>query len=94
MRKRPAHIVFYLHFTLCIFYRHIVMRIQDTVKFELDKASGFLSLDRPHKFSSIIPSLYGFIPRTYSHTKRCPLLCSNYCMSCFFTDSPPAPRAH
>jgi inorganic pyrophosphatase len=48
------------------------MRIQDTVKFELDKASGFLSLDRPHKFSSIIPSLYGFIPRTYSHTKRCP----------------------
>lgn len=37
----------------------------DTVKYELDKASGYLSIDRPQKFSSIIPSLYGFVPRTY-----------------------------
>ena len=37
----------------------------DTVKYEVDKESGYLSLDRPQKFSNIVPSLYGFLPRTY-----------------------------
>ena len=41
----------------------------DTVKYEVDKASGYLSLDRPQKFSNIVPSLYGFIPRTYCDKK-------------------------
>lgn len=38
----------------------------DTVKYEIDKESGYLSIDRPQKYSNIIPSLYGFLPRTYS----------------------------
>jgi inorganic pyrophosphatase len=38
----------------------------DTVKYEIDKESGFLKIDRPQKYSNTIPSLYGFIPRTYS----------------------------
>lgn len=37
----------------------------DTVKYEIDKESGFLMVDRPQKFSNIIPELYGFIPQTY-----------------------------
>ncbi len=37
----------------------------DTVKYEIDKASGYLKLDRPQKFSSQSPCLYGFVPRTY-----------------------------
>lgn len=37
----------------------------DTVKYELDKATGFLSVDRPQKFSNVCPTLYGFIPQTY-----------------------------
>ncbi len=37
----------------------------DTVKYEADKSSGYLSIDRPQKFSSILPALYGFIPQTY-----------------------------
>jgi inorganic pyrophosphatase len=37
----------------------------DTVKYEIDKKSGFLKIDRPQKFSNIIPALYGFIPQTY-----------------------------
>lgn len=41
----------------------------DTVKYEVDKKSGYLSLDRPQKFSNIVPSLYGFIPRTYCGDK-------------------------
>lgn len=38
----------------------------DTVKYEVDKESGYLSIDRPQKYSNIIPALYGFIPQTYS----------------------------
>lgn len=37
----------------------------DTVKYELDKHSGELKLDRPQRYSSLCPSLYGFIPQTY-----------------------------
>jgi len=36
----------------------------DTVKYELDKATGLLKVDRPQKFSNVCPTLYGFIPRT------------------------------
>jgi inorganic pyrophosphatase len=37
----------------------------DTVKYELDKLSGHLHIDRPQRFSSQPPTLYGFIPQTY-----------------------------
>ena len=37
----------------------------DTVKYEIDKESGYLTVDRPQKFSNIIPALYGFVPQTY-----------------------------
>lgn len=37
----------------------------DTVKYELDKGTGYLKIDRPQKFSNVYPSLYGFIPQTY-----------------------------
>lgn len=36
----------------------------DTVKYEIDKTSGFLKLDRPQRYSSVSPEPYGFIPRT------------------------------
>lgn len=38
----------------------------DTVKYEVDKETGYLKIDRPQKYSNIIPALYGFIPQTYS----------------------------
>lgn len=37
----------------------------DTVKYEIDKKTGYLKIDRPQKFSNIVPALYGFIPQTY-----------------------------
>jgi inorganic pyrophosphatase len=37
----------------------------DTVKYEIDKVTGYLTIDRPQKYSSILPALYGFIPQTY-----------------------------
>ena len=48
-------------------YVEIVPR--DVVKYELDKPSGHLRLDRPHKFSSVCPTLYGFVPQTYCGEK-------------------------
>lgn len=47
----------------------------DTVKYEIDKESGFLKVDRPQKFSNIVPALYGFIPQTY-----CAEEVAAYCM--------------
>jgi inorganic pyrophosphatase len=37
----------------------------DTLKYEVDKQSGYLKIDRPQKYSNLIPSLYGFVPQTY-----------------------------
>jgi inorganic pyrophosphatase len=37
----------------------------DAVKYELDKSSGHLRIDRPQRFSSMCPTLYGFIPQTF-----------------------------
>src|SRR4051812_25376604 len=37
----------------------------DAVKYELDKRSGHLKIDRPQRFSSRCPTVYGFIPQTY-----------------------------
>ena len=47
----------------------------DTVKYEIDKRSGYLKVDRPQQFSNIVPALYGFIPQTY-----CKDHVANYCM--------------
>lgn len=37
----------------------------DAVKYELDKLSGHLRVDRPQRFSSMCPAPYGFIPQTF-----------------------------
>lgn len=37
----------------------------DTVKYEIDKPTGHLKIDRPQKYSNLCPTLYGFIPQTY-----------------------------
>jgi inorganic pyrophosphatase len=37
----------------------------DLIKYEVDKATGYLRVDRPQRTSSQPPSLYGFVPRTY-----------------------------
>ncbi len=37
----------------------------DGVKYEIDKHSGYLRVDRPQRFSVVCPTLYGFVPQTY-----------------------------
>ncbi len=47
----------------------------DTVKYEVDKVSGYLKLDRPQKYSNVIPALYGFVPQTFSGVKTAEFCC-------------------
>lgn len=37
----------------------------DPVKYEVDKETGYLRVDRPQRTNSLPPTLYGFVPRTY-----------------------------
>ena len=37
----------------------------DLMKYEVDKISGYLRVDRPQRSSALPPTLYGFVPRTY-----------------------------
>merc|ERR1712130_270279 len=32
------------------------------IKYEVDKSTGYLKVDRPHKYSSLCPTIYGFRP--------------------------------
>ncbi len=46
---------------------YIEITPSDTVKYEIDKASGILKVDRPQLYSNVVPALYGFLPQTYCH---------------------------
>ncbi|MFN8278430.1 MAG: inorganic pyrophosphatase [Chitinophagales bacterium] len=46
----------------------------DTVKYEVDKDSGLLKVDRPQQFSNVVPALYGFFPQTL-----CDVAVGNFC---------------
>jgi inorganic pyrophosphatase len=48
-----------------IFNAFIEIVPTDVVKYELNKTSGHLRLDRPQRYSSLCPVPYGFIPQTY-----------------------------
>lgn len=37
----------------------------DLMKYEVDKITGYMRVDRPQRTSSQPPALYGFVPRTY-----------------------------
>ncbi|MFP4068955.1 MAG: inorganic pyrophosphatase [Verrucomicrobiota bacterium] len=38
----------------------------DSIKYEIDKQTGYLRIDRPQSGSSLPPCSYGFIPQTYA----------------------------
>ncbi len=48
---------------------------RDTVKYEVDKKSGWLKVDRAQLFSNVVPALYGFIPQTL-----CDIEVGKFCM--------------
>ncbi len=48
-----------------IVHAYIEIVPTDAVKYELDKPTGHLRVDRPQRFSSMCPTPYGFIPQTF-----------------------------
>jgi inorganic pyrophosphatase len=63
-REPPVHVNAYIEITPF-----------DLIKYEVDKHTGYLRVDRPQRTSSQPPALYGFIPRTYCGNevrKLCP----------------------
>ncbi|NNE10440.1 MAG: inorganic pyrophosphatase [Gemmatimonadetes bacterium] len=48
-----------------VLHAYIEITPFDLVKYEIDKETGYLRVDRPQRSSSQHPSLYGFVPKTY-----------------------------
>lgn len=48
-----------------IVHAYIELTPFDRVKYELDKKTGYLRVDRPNRTSAFAPTLYGFIPKTF-----------------------------
>jgi len=46
-------------------HAYIEITPSDSVKYEVDKVTGYLRVDRPQRYSSQPPALYGFVPRTF-----------------------------
>jgi inorganic pyrophosphatase len=57
-----------------VVYAFIEITPFDLVKYELDKETGFLMVDRPQLTSSLPPTLYGFIPQTYCGSRVAALM--------------------
>lgn len=52
---------------------YIEMTPFDLVKYEIDKITGYLRVDRPQRGASQSPTLYGFIPQTFCGPRVCSL---------------------
>jgi len=63
-KAHPWHGVPVGHEAPSIVTSYIEIVPTDTVKYEIDKPTGILKIDRPQRYSNICPTLYGFIPRT------------------------------
>jgi inorganic pyrophosphatase len=46
-------------------HAYIELTTFDSIKYEIDKETGYLRVDRPQRSTAQPPILYGFIPRTY-----------------------------
>src|SRR4051812_37210242 len=61
----------------------------DTVKYEVDKRSGYLRVDRPQRYSNVCPTLYGFMPQTYCGDGFAAYTASRLAMACVRTAATP-----
>lgn len=64
-KAHPWHGISYGEKAPEIITSFIEMVPADHIKYEIDKVSGYRKVDRPQKFSNIVPALYGFVPQTY-----------------------------
>lgn len=64
-KAHPWHGISYGDHAPDIITSYIEMVPADHIKYEIDKVSGYRKVDRPQKFSNIVPALYGFVPQTF-----------------------------
>jgi inorganic pyrophosphatase len=64
-QAHPWHGVAPFHESPAVVNAYIEIVPTDAVKYELDKPTGHLRVDRPQRFSSMCPTPYGFIPQTF-----------------------------
>lgn len=64
-KAHPWHGISYGDHAPDIITSYIEMVPADQIKYEIDKVSGYRKVDRPQKFSNIVPALYGFVPQTF-----------------------------
>ncbi len=48
-----------------ILYAYVEITPFSTLKYEVDKATGYLKVDRPQRSNALPPCAYGFVPRTW-----------------------------
>lgn len=75
-KSHPWHGVLIGHDAPDVVTAYIEIVPTDTIKYELDKTTGLLKVDRPQRFSNVCPTLYGLIPQTYCG-ERIGKLCSD-----------------
>lgn len=69
VKAHPWHGVFIGKNAPGIVSTYIEIVPTDTLKYELDKQSGYLKIDRPQLYSNVCPTPYGLIPQTYCGEK-------------------------
>ncbi len=69
LKAHPWHGVFIGKNSPAILTAYIEIVPTDTLKYELDKQSGYLTIDRPQLYSNVCPTPYGLIPQTYCGEK-------------------------
>jgi inorganic pyrophosphatase len=74
-QAHPWHGVAPFHESPAVVNAYIEIVPTDAVKYELDKPSGHLRVDRPQRFSSMCPTPYGFIPQTFCGDRVAELCC-------------------
>lgn len=65
LKAHPWHGIFIGKHSPAIVTAFIEIVPTDTVKYELDKQSGYIKIDRPQLYSNVCPTPYGLIPQTY-----------------------------
>ena len=64
-RPHPWHGIPVRPRNLELVHAYIEITPFDPVKYEIDKATGYLKVDRPQPTNSLPPTLYGFVPQTF-----------------------------
>ena len=65
LKAHPWHGVYIGKHSPAIVTAFIEILPTDTVKYELDKQSGYIKIDRPQLYSNVCPTPYGLIPQTF-----------------------------